>query len=69
LDSLLIIKQDLGVDPVKGKSVLSYGHRVKEKREQREAGAELHRLCMVDMHRGQNKICLQFDPNFVMCTR
>jgi hypothetical protein len=36
MDSLLIIKQDPGVDPVKGKSVVSYGRRVKEKREQRE---------------------------------
>ncbi|KAM0836658.1 hypothetical protein ACQ4PT_062166 [Festuca glaucescens] len=37
LDSLLIIKQDPGADPVKGKSVVSYGRRVKEKGKQREA--------------------------------
>jgi hypothetical protein len=36
MDSLLIIKQDPGADPIKGKAVASYSRKVKEKSVQRD---------------------------------
>jgi hypothetical protein len=62
MDSLLIIKQDPGADPVKGKSVVSYGHMVTEKREQREAA------CVQQPQNwtmpGRGKVRLNVDKSF-----